>query len=61
MDSGARLLPVYMAGRDLFAMSFGAVLEFDIEQITAEHNRYAVKRIAVPGRGLSRRKAKSQD
>ena len=48
------LLPVRFASSDPFAMSFAAVFKFDIEQITAENNCYAMKRIAMPRSGFSR-------
>lgn len=61
MDAVARLRPVYLAGGQRFTMGFAAVLEFDIEKISAKNDGDAMERIAVPGSGLTRGQPQSSD
>jgi len=61
MDPGSWFLPVHLAGRERFTMGFAAVLEFDIEKISAENDGDAMVGIGMPRRGFSREQAQSPD
>ena len=54
VDAIAGFDPEDFPGGDVPRDGFGAVAEFDVEEIAAEDDRDAMVRIVVPGSGLAR-------
>jgi hypothetical protein len=48
VDSVAWLRPIHLAYRDLARPGFSAIAELDVEQISAQHHRHPMIRIAMP-------------
>jgi len=61
VDAIGGLDPIHFANRNLPGLSFSAIAELDVEQVSAQYYGHAVKGIAVPGGGLAGGQALAAD